>query len=490
MNIRLFRFTKRSNSTARPSTDGWPVDVLLKDETSILRPSFLLKHDPNEPAEVYDYNYVFCQEFERYYHITNIEAVRNDLWRIDCDVDVLASWKTQIQAANAFVAYSTTLGNAQLIDRRLSVTTPKLLASNYAAFPTFGYCTNGTKAVILTVTGKARIGHYCVNTGVAQNILNSISNWMDGIDVLPFTPGQGLSAVIDGLRYIGDCLTRFARQLVATGNAAENITNAITVPIPWGTPVGTNAEIVLGQFETGMYGNFISETDRTLNDFCTIPIPWQTADFRRQSPYTQIIVYCPFIGYVNISPAQVMGDAAIQISVDLDIFTGDAIFTLRGVTADATPVYHVIGQYAINVAGAFPIGRSMQTPLSIGTAVIQEGTGLIQTVTGNVAMGVSNTIQGIVGAMQEQPTTIVSGGGSAFMSMPDRRLCYLYLIYHDTNVNPASVNQVIGRPTMEVSAMNVFSGYVETRGFSVSGPMTEHERMEINSSMDGGVYIE
>lgn len=490
MNIRLFRFTKRSNSTARPSTDGWPVDVLLKDETSILRPSFLLKHDPNEPAEVYDYNYVYCQEFQRYYHITNIESVRNDLWRIDCDVDVLASWKTQIQAASAFVAYSTTLGNAQLIDRRLSVTTPKVLASNYAAFPTFGYCTNGTKAVILTVTGKARIGHYCVNTGVAQNILNSISNWMDGIDVLPFTPGQGLTAVIDGLQYIGDCLTRFARQLVATGNAAENITNAITVPIPWGTPVGTNAEIVLGQFETGMYGNFIAETDRTLNDFCTIPIPWQTADFRRQSPYTQIIVYCPFIGYVNISPAQVMGDTAIQISVDLDIFTGDAIFTLRGVTADATPVYHVIGQYAINVAGAFPIGRSMQTPLSIGTAVIQEGTGLIQTVTGNVPMGVSNTIQGIIGAMQEQPTTIVSGGGSAFMSMPDRRLCYLYLIYHDTNVNPASINQVIGRPTMEVSAMNVFSGYVETRGFSVAGPMTEKERTEINSAMDGGVFIE
>lgn len=490
MNIRLFRFTKRSNSTARPSTDGWPVDVLLKDETSILRPSFLLKHDPSEPAEVYDYNYVFCQEFERYYHITNIEAVRNDLWRIDCDVDVLASWKTQIQAANAFVAYSTTLGNAQLIDRRLSVNTPKVLVSNYAAFPTFGYCTNGTKAVILTVTGKARIGHYCVNTGVAQNILNSISNWMDGIDVLPFTPGQGLSAVIDGLQYIGDCLTRFARQLVSTGNAAENITNAITVPIPWGTPVGTNAEIVLGQFETGMYGNFIAETDRTLNDFCTIPIPWPTADFRRQSPYTQIIVYCPFIGYVNISPAQVMGDTAIQISVDLDIFTGDAIFTLRGVTADATPQYHVIGQYAINVAGAFPIGRSMQTPLSIGTAVIQEGTGLVQTVTGNVPMGVSNTIQGIVGAMQEQPTTIVSGGGSAFMSMPDRRVCYLYLVYHDTNVNPASVNQIIGRPTMEASAMNVFSGYVETRGFSVSGPMTERERTEINSAMDGGVYIE
>lgn len=490
MQIHLFSFTKRSNSTGRPATSGWSVDVLLKEETSILRPSFLLKHDPLEPAEVYDYNYVFCQEFERYYHITNIEAVRNDLWRIDCDVDVLASWKTHIQAANAFVAYSTTLGNAQIIDRRLSVSTPKVLATESAAFPTFGYCTNGTKAVILTVTGKARIGHYCVNTGVAQNILNSISTWMDGIDVLPFTPGQGLSAVIDGLQYIGDCLTRFARQFVSTGNAAENITNAISIPIPWGTPVGTNAEIVLGQFETGMYGNFIAETDRTLNDFCRLPIPWQTADFRRQSPYTQIIVYCPFIGYVNISPAQVMGDTAIQVSVDLDIFTGDAIFTLRGVTADATPQYHVIGQYAINVAGAFPIGRSMQTPLSIGTSVIQEGTGLVQTVSGNVPMGVSNTIQGIVGAMQEQPTTIVSGGGSAFMSMPDRRICYLYMIYHDTNVSPASVNQVIGRPTMEVSAMNVFSGYVETRGFSVSGPMTERERTEINGLMDGGVYIE
>lgn len=489
MIIRLFSFSKRTNSTAVPTTTGTEADVRLKDATSVLRPSFLLQADP-DAADWYAYNYVYCPTFNRYYHITNIESVKNDLWRLDCEVDVLASWKASIQAASAFVAYSASFGNAQIPDTRLSVKTDKVLTEQSASFTRFGVCTAGNKAVVLTVTGKNAVGHYVMSPALATNLLNSIDTWMDNIDVLPFTPGQGLTAVIDGLKYIGDCLIRFARQLVSTGNAADNITNVVSVPIEWTVPTGTNQEIMLGQFETGVYGNYIAESSnfRYVVDTVNIPIPWQSGDFRRQSPYTHLALSLPFIGLINIPTSEVMGDVSISVQATLDVFSGDCVFRVFGIPDTGTANAHVIGVYYTNVAASFAIGRSAQTPLQAATSIISGAASAI--VNPGVVSSGSAVIGGIMGAIEATPTCISSGGGSVSMGIVDRSLCRLYLIYHDTTVGPATVNQAIGRPTMEVLNLGSCSGYVETREASVTGSMTDTEREQINRLLDGGIYIE
>lgn len=492
MIIKLYQFTKRSNSTAIPTTSGYDCDVRLKDQTSVLRPSFLLAQvDDNLMADLYRYNYVYCATFARYYHVVNVESVRHDLWQIDCAVDVLASYKAQIQATTAFVTYSTTLGNAQIIDRRLSVMTPKTIAQQTASFTEFGVVTSGNKAVVMTVTGENSVGHYVMAPAVASTLLNSIDTWMDQVDVLPWPSSTGFQAVVDALAYIGQSFTSFARQFISTGNAADNITNVISVPVVYTRPSGTNQEILLGKFETGVQATFVAESSgyRYVADSCSIPIPWQTADFRRQAPYTSIALYIPFIGYINISPAQVMGDVAISVSVLLDVFSGDTIFRVYGIP-DVPQNAHLIGQYTTNCAASFAVGRSNQTPLQVGTNLISAAGGAISAVSGNVIAGSSAAINGIIGAMETQPTCISTGGGSVAMGLVDSSVCRLVLTYHDTNVNPASVNATIGRPTMETAQLGSLSGYVETACASVSGSMTETERDEINTALNRGVYIE
>ncbi len=495
MQIRLFRFTKRSNSTARPSTDGWPVDVLLKDETSILRPSFLLKHDPTEPAEVYDYNYVFCQEFERYYHITNIEAVRNDLWRIDCDVDVLASWKTQIQAASAFVAYDATLPNTQIVDSRLSVQTDNVLQIRTGTFQTLGLLDlQGYQAIVITVIGKTNIARYLIQPIQAAAIMQQIDNWMDGADILPIPAWSG--SWTDSLRHVAEVLevmthnlTTGFRQLVSSGKASDNIMSAITLPTSYPALVsrGTSTPLLLGSYDTGLPAVKLNDTvnDRYLIDSADVAIPWVTADWRRQSPYTMISLYIPYLGYINISPASVMNDVTIRVTATVDIFSGDCLYTVYGVNSNAG--LHPIGRYSTNIAAPYSIGRSNQTPLNTVTNLITAAGGAAAMLGGNPA-GASGVIGGVIGSIEPQPTAISSaGGGTAIAEVSSVTLT---LNYHDTNVAPSSVNAVIGTPTMETAAMSIFSGYVETRHFSVSGAMTERERTEINNLMDGGVYIE
>lgn len=45
---------------------------------------------------IYKYNYMYIEEFDRYYFIDEIVSVRNKLWTIRASVDVLMSFRTDI----------------------------------------------------------------------------------------------------------------------------------------------------------------------------------------------------------------------------------------------------------------------------------------------------------------------------------------------------------------------------------------------------------
>ena len=67
-------------------------DVSLKRDTSILTPVLLT----NDARDVYEYNYMYIQQFNRYYFIDDIKSVHNNMWEISAHVDVLETYKTQI----------------------------------------------------------------------------------------------------------------------------------------------------------------------------------------------------------------------------------------------------------------------------------------------------------------------------------------------------------------------------------------------------------
>lgn len=72
-------------------------DVLLKRDTSILRPVLLV----NSVQDIYTFNYMYISEFSRYYFIDDIRSVHDNLWEISAHVDVLETYKTDILANTA-----------------------------------------------------------------------------------------------------------------------------------------------------------------------------------------------------------------------------------------------------------------------------------------------------------------------------------------------------------------------------------------------------
>ena len=71
----------------------------LKDQTSIINPSILVKS-----AGVPQGNYARIDAFGRYYFITDIISVRNELWEIKMHVDVLQTYASQIRAGEEMVS--------------------------------------------------------------------------------------------------------------------------------------------------------------------------------------------------------------------------------------------------------------------------------------------------------------------------------------------------------------------------------------------------
>ena len=92
---------------------------LLKEETSVTSPSILIeKNDEN----ILNYNYVFIQEFNRYYFIDDITSENNHLWRLSCSVDVLMSFKTEIlHIQNPYVARNEYQYSTNIVDNELAL---------------------------------------------------------------------------------------------------------------------------------------------------------------------------------------------------------------------------------------------------------------------------------------------------------------------------------------------------------------------------------
>lgn len=75
----------------------------LRDGSSIIDPVILVQ--ANAPGfQSNQVNYLYVEQFGRYYYITNIISVNYTLWELHCHVDVLMSYKEQIRQQTAIVA--------------------------------------------------------------------------------------------------------------------------------------------------------------------------------------------------------------------------------------------------------------------------------------------------------------------------------------------------------------------------------------------------
>ena len=474
--VNFYSIAKRDNSTLVPTNPIETAQCVLKDGASLLDPVLLLEH----AGEPYFSHFAFEG---RYYKVTDIRSVRQNLWELAGTVDVLASWKSNILATSAFVAYDTT-ANTEITDRRLSTKTTTTRSEN--AGNAFDYLGKGF-CVMLNVVGESACATYAVSlANVVELLADMTTNWLD--DLIPEVDPDDPPA--DWIEKIAQSITTGFRQLVSSGSAADCIKSAFILPIPYNMVSGTLETIMLGQYSTGIQGK--RRTSRGIQDASAVSIPWQASDWRRNAPYHEIYLYIPMIGVVSYPASALIGISTLYVDVAFDETAGDAVFTVSTDAISGGVASRVIGQYTTNIAANFAIGASNITPRQLVTAVASTAGVVAASVATGGAAAVAAGTAGIMGEMNSVTpigSSVGGAGGGAVLAL------FGYVprcmtIFHDTNVAPDSVSAVIGTPANAVKSLSGLTGYVETRNFSVSGAMTDRERADINRLMDGGVYIE
>lgn len=470
----FYTFSKRKNSTAAPSGSGDNVDVNLKSGTSLLSPTLLLNKN-TRPT----WNYF---SFEgRYYFVTDIVSVRNDLWEISGSVDALASWKSDIGNTNAMILYATG-GSSDIIDQRLGVesTIHKDSDSSLLTGDFTGFRDDTEGIAIISVTGKGSFGNYLISAIDVPDLLSNISLW-------DFTG-------------IVDVATGFQQLLYGAGNqAAQNLRSAIYLPIILSSMSNFDAatQLSLGSYPcttaggTPLYGYRVNNP--FLNASATVNIPWRYNDWRRNAPYTKVFLYLPLIGCVTLPATDIIDVSSIDVAYVINMLGGDVAVQVK---ASGTGGRKLLTASA-NIAMQSPYGSAniagSKVLSSLGIAaggVAAVAAGLVTGGAGTVALAgsLASSASGLINALGGE--TAGGGGlsGSAVTGLDKAVVCTT--ISRDLSDSQASVNPIIGKPVMAKHTINTYSGFVQTSGCCVSGSMTESEHDMINSACDRGIYYE
>ena len=118
MQIEFYKNSSEKNKIGKFLSSVLTLNGNLRDECSITSPSILV-----EATSLVDYNYCYIPEFKRYYFISDITSVRNNLWRVSLKCDVLESFKKDILNLSCIVdkqqnqSYSNYIDDGSYINR-------------------------------------------------------------------------------------------------------------------------------------------------------------------------------------------------------------------------------------------------------------------------------------------------------------------------------------------------------------------------------------
>ena len=514
LSVYLYNNTKRLKSTKEAPLYSRVLDCVLKDNTSLLNPVIRVK-DSTKPAENY------FKILDRYYWVTNITSLTNDLWEITGEVDPLTTFRSSILGTPAFVLYDST-PNTQLPDPRLAIETDCSIYTATANMPwsfssgagTYLIATTGNndEMDLTTFTTKPgdRVGTgvYTIPRGQIKNLGFDISDWVtvfqqiwtdfsnekNNINTTYFVPGsdpivnisnffKGFALTVqNGLDYVTRFFRLFASNLLGSGDALSNVKASYWLPfeIP-GTALQTpNASspthLALGNY-TDIVQGLMEVVDPVITSInISVDIPWHYTDWRNAS-CTEVMLYIPLIGCINIPSDVVKGHNSLSLKVSLNIYSGALAVE---VSCGGAP----IGTY----------GSSCSMPILIGDSNINTGS-IVNTLGAAVTKNYVGAGTNAVMSFNEMVSSVGGLGGGAGVGLSNQIICICRC--HDTSQEPSALISTIGTPTHQLKTLATSLGYVQCLNAQVvptadnNAPYATKQELDmINSALNSGIYLE
>ena len=114
INVKFYTFSKKVNSTARPSSGAVVAEfsnVLIKSGSGVVSPVLSI----STSANVSKWNYCYISDWTRYYFIKEW-TWDNGQWIAYLAIDVMATYKNEIGSSTQFVTRSSSSSDGDVID--------------------------------------------------------------------------------------------------------------------------------------------------------------------------------------------------------------------------------------------------------------------------------------------------------------------------------------------------------------------------------------
>lgn len=89
MNVTFYNNLSNHNVINKRLEEINTLSFTFKENSNIINPSLILKNYEGG-------NYCYIEELERYYYVKDIDLLGNGLFKINCEIDVLMSYKDDI----------------------------------------------------------------------------------------------------------------------------------------------------------------------------------------------------------------------------------------------------------------------------------------------------------------------------------------------------------------------------------------------------------
>lgn len=461
INITVYSgFKKNINSTKVP-TGGSDITVTLKAPTSEKTPTFLISS--------FNLSWNYIKWGSSYYYVHDIIIVSNTQAEYYCVKDVMATFRGDILSSSQLVSRNANTYQPYLADRAYPALNESVMDSALLSTWNAGINTTGTYVVgIVNPDASTGVSYYAMGPNNFRSFMSFMFSdvWLD--------PNSDISLdiqkeLVNPYQYVVSCQWF---PLSVTGTL-HNLKFGFWMP--------DNPYISVGMLE---------ESDRvvTMESTGNLPRhPQQTTHgiAMNGSPYSRFALDCWCFGHIPIDPLPFVGNSAVGLRIEVDLFTGSAILTITNsggkIVNRLTAQFGVpiqisqINQSLVNTTGSFAG--------AVGSYVGAIGAGVAG---GSAIGGILGAGAGIISAidslMPQSQQNGAIGSKIAYMTTPS--------ITGEFYKLPDLAPQKIGRPLMAQRTLSTLTGFTMCNNVDLNSNACPEEKELIISYLTSGFFIE
>lgn len=256
-------------------------------------------------------------------------------------------------------------------------------------------------------------------------------------------------------------------------NPIENIISCKSIPLSLN---GTTQKIILGNVDTGVNGDKVSN-NFTNQNIGSIAITEKYHNFLDYAPYTNVIIYLPYVGFKELDTNLVMGKT-LSISYTVDIITGGCLCQIK---SNNVKLYEFNGNMGIDI----PITASNRAQVEAG--YISSGIGIASSVaSGNIVGAVTS----LINSAESQYHYASTSSPNPMCVASTNRTCYV-ILDRPTYQTLKSFNHTRGKKCYLTKTINTLKGYtICDEHIDLSGiRATDSEKEELIKILSSGFFV-